>query len=50
MQLHENETKDRGNAVQNENKRPTIGRIDTVYFFDACLVSNHTSWKKMIEV
>ena len=30
MQLHENETKDRGNAVQNENKRPTIGRIDTV--------------------
>ena len=50
MQLHENETKDRGNAVQNENKRPTIGRIDTVYFFDASLVSNQTSWKKMIEV
>ena len=43
MRLHENETKDRGNSIQSENKRPTRGRIDTVYFFNASFVSNQTS-------
>ena len=43
MRVHENETKDRGNSVQSENKRPTKGRIDTVYLFDACFASNQTS-------
>ena len=43
MRVHENETKDRGNSVQSENKIPAKERNDTVYFFDACFVSNQTS-------